>query len=197
MINYTSNKVYYSGIQAKAFEIEYMGQIQIIDSPDNILITASANKIIGILMDLSYIDGELFEYKGDLNIKSCNIVQDNSLVSVEVKDLDSEIWGDDTENWEDDEKNWDSKILKTKSTVYFNKKNVVFNNVKTRFEGEYEYADGSPVEEGIYINISNDGIARTKKNGADGSVQIYNPKGKAKNIISSTLRSINNNSGGY
>ena len=59
----------------------------------------------------------------------------------------------------------------------FNKHSVVVNNnIRTQYEGQYEYSDGTPVPANMLIHIHADGVAMTGGVHTEDSVQIYPSK---------------------
>tara|TARA_R100000278_G_scaffold19284_1_gene18760 strand:- start:407 stop:1057 length:651 start_codon:yes stop_codon:yes gene_type:complete len=180
MIIYGEGKVIIDDI-GKAFEIKYQGSIQIIDSPDNLFISANQNKIIGFMMNAQNMPSEIFSYRGNFKILNCRIVNNNKYIYQKIKTQGVDFWNIDTEKWESDESTWGSK---NKNDTYgtVSKINlhdiVVNNNIKTEFSGQYLYKNGDPVPSNTLIHIHGDGVVMTGGVHTKDSVEIYFSKGK-------------------
>lgn len=180
MITYGNGEVLFDG-DAKAFEVKYRGEIRITKSPDNLLLSASKNKIIGVMLDGTDMPNELFSYMGELRIISCKSVQGDAMERERVFLQGVDYWELDSEKWEDDGSLWGTRngTYLVGSRQRFDKHSIVVNNnIKTRRDGEYEYKDGSPVPANELIHIYADSIAMTGGIHTKDSVQIYQPKGK-------------------
>ena len=70
MITYGNGEVLFDGA-SQGFDLRYKGSIRITNSPDNLLLSASKNKIIGIMLDGTDMPQELFNYVGELRVLSC------------------------------------------------------------------------------------------------------------------------------
>ena len=180
MITYGNGEVLFDG-SAKGFEMRYKGSIRITDSPDNLLVSAGKNKIVGIMIDGTDMPQELFNYVGELRILSCKSAQGEvmereiiTLQGVDYWELDREIWEDDGSLWEKGKGTYLEGFKKR-----FNKaKIVVNNNLKIKSESQYQYKDGTPVQADTLIHIMADGITMTGGSRNKDSVQIYPVKTK-------------------
>ena len=180
MITYGNGEVLFDG-SAKAFEMRYKGSIKITSSPDNLLLVASKNKIIGAMLDGTDMPKELFNYVGELRILSCKSTEGESLNRERISLQGVDYWELDREKWEDDGSLWGTRngTYLIGSKQRFNKKTIVVNNnIKTQSEGEYEYGDGTPVPANELIHIMNDRTAMTNGKHTEDSVNIYPPKGR-------------------
>ena len=70
MITYGNGQVLFDG-DSQGFEMRYRGAIRITNSPDNLFLSASENKIIGVMLDGTDMPQELFSYEGTFRIVSC------------------------------------------------------------------------------------------------------------------------------
>ena len=178
MITYGNGEVLFDG-SAKGFALRYKGSIIIINSPDNLFLSANKNNIIGIMLDGSDMPQELFNYVGEFRVLSCKSVQGNVLEREIITLQGVDYWELDRENWEDDGSLWGTRdgTYLIGSKQRFNKsKIVVNNNIKTQSEGQYQYKDVSPVAANELIHIMADGIAMTGGVHTKDSVNIYPPK---------------------
>jgi len=178
MITYGNGEVLFDGA-AKGFEMRYKGSIRITSSPDNLLLSANKNKIIGVMLDGTDMPQELFNYVGELRVLSCKSVQGEGMVRERITLQGVDYWELDREKWEDDGSLWGTRdgTYLIGSKQRFNKKRIVVNNnIKTQSEGQYEYGDGTPVPANEPIHIMNDGTAMTGGVHDKDSVNIYPPK---------------------
>ena len=180
MITYGNGEVLFDG-SAKGFEMRYKGSIIIINSPDNLFLSANKNRIIGIMLDGADMPQELFSYAGNLRVLSCKSAQGDAMERERITLQGVDYWELDMERWEDDGSLWGTQNgdYLVGSGQRFNKKNIVVNNnIRTQSEGQYQYGDGSPVPANELIHIMNDGSAMTGASHTRDSVQIYPPKGR-------------------
>ena len=178
MITYGNGEVLFDG-SAKGFEMRYKGVINITNSPDNLFLSANKNKIMGFMLDGTDMPQELFTYTGELRILSCKSVQGDVMERETITLQGVDYWEIDSEKWEDDGSLWGTRngtyLVGTKQR--FNQHSIVVNNnIKTQFDGQYQYKDGSPVPSNELIHIMADGIAMTGGVHTKDSVQIYPPK---------------------
>ena len=180
MITYGNGQVLFDG-SAKGFEMKYKGTIRILNSPDNLFLSANKNKIIGVMLDGTDMPQNLFNYVGELRVIYCKSAQGDAMEREQVTLQGVDYWELDREKWEDDGSLWGTRngtYLKG-SRQRFNKKTIVVNNnIKTQSGGQYQYKDGSPVPANELIHIMNDGTAMTGGVHNKDSVQIYPPKGR-------------------
>ena len=178
MITYGNGEVLFDGT-AQGFQMRYKGEIRITNSPDNLFLSANKNKIIGVMLDGSDMPQELFNYMGELRVLSCKTAQNDTMGRERISIQGVDYWELDNENWEDDGSLWG-----TRNGTYlvgvrqrFNKhSNAVNNNIRTQYEGQYWYKDGTPVAANELIHIHADGVAMTGGVHTKDSVQIYTPK---------------------
>mgnify|MGYP003646703350 CR=1 FL=1 len=178
MITYGNGEVLFDGY-AKSFEMRYRGSISITNSPDNLFLVARQRKIIGIMLDGSYMPQELFNYIGEFRVLSCESTQGDYMEEQQITLQGVDYWQLDKEKWEDDGSLWGTRngtYLVGDRQFYDNKSIVVNNNIKTQFEGQYQYRDGSPVPANELIHIMNDRTAMTGGVHTKSSVNIYPPK---------------------
>ncbi len=178
MITYGNGEVLFDG-NAQGFELRYKGSIRITNSPDNLFLSANRNKIIGVMLDSTDMPSELFNYVGEFRILSCKVVKDNTLQRERITLQGVDYWELDREKWEDDGSLWGTRngTYLVGSKQRFNKHSIVVNNnIRTQFEGQYEYSDGTPVPANMLIHIHADGVAMTGGVHTEDSVQIYPPK---------------------
>ena len=178
MITYGNGEVLFDGT-AQGFQMRYKGSIKITNSPDNLLLSANKNKIIGIMLDGTDMPQELFNYVGEFRVLSCRSAQNDTMERESITLQGVDYWELDKEKWEDDESLWGTRggTYLIGSRERFNKsKIVVNNNIKTQSEGQYQYRDGSPVLANELIHIHADGVAMTGGVHTKDSVQIYPPK---------------------
>ena len=178
MITYGNGEVLFDG-NSQGFELRYKGAIRITSSPDNLFLSANRNKIIGVMLDGTDMPSELFNYVGEFKILSCKSVKNNTLQKERITLQGVDYWELDKEKWEDDSSLWGTKngtyLVDFKQR--FNKHNIVVNNnIKTQFEGQYEYRDGTPVPANELIHIHADGVIMTGNKHNKNSVEIYYPK---------------------
>ena len=180
MITYNNGKVLFDG-NAQGFELKYKGTIRITSSPDNLFLSANRNKIIGVMLDGTDMPSELFNYVGEFRILSCKSIKNNTLQRERITLQGVDYWELDREKWEDDGSLWGTKngTYLVGSKQRFNKHSIVVNNnIKTQFEGQYVYGDGTPVPANMLIHIHADGVAMTGGVHTEDSVQIYPPKNR-------------------
>ena len=178
MITYGNGEVLFDG-NAQGFELRYKGAIRITSSPDNLFLSANKNKIIGVMLDGTDMPSELFNYVGEFRILSCKVVKDNTLQRERITLQGVDYWELDREKWEDDGSLWGTRdgTYLVGSKQRFNRHSVVVNNnIKTQFEGQYEYSDGTPVPANELIHIHADGVTMTGGVHTEDSVEIYPPK---------------------
>ena len=178
MITYGNGEVLFDG-NANGFEMRYKGSITITSSPDNLLLSASKNKIIGVILDGTDMPQELFNYVGELRILSCKTVQGNALERERIVIQGVDYWELDGEKWEDDGSLWGTRdgTYLVGSKQRFNKHSIVVNNnIRTQSEGQYLFGDGSPVPANELIHIHADGVTMTGGVHTEDSVTIYPPK---------------------
>ena len=175
MITYGNGEVLFQG-SAKGFEMRYQGTITITSSPDNLLLIANKNKIIGIMLDASDMPQELFNYIGELRILSFQSAQNNAIEIELIKIQGVDYWEVDNELWENDNSLWGTRhgTYLVGSKQRFNKKTmVVNNNIKLPSKGIYNYKDGTPVPANELIHIHSDGTAMSGGVHTEDSVQVY------------------------
>ena len=178
MITYGNGQVLFSG-DSQGFEIAYKGTIRIIDSPDNIFISANRHKIIGFMLDGTDIPEQLFTYSGDLKVLSCSTAQQGVLERQKISVQGVDYWDIDSEKWEDDGSVWGSRdgtYLKGGKQRFNQHTIAVNNNIKTQADGEYRYKDDSPVPANELIHIHSDGRTMTGAKHNKDSVEIYPAK---------------------
>lgn len=175
MITYGNGEVLFDG-NSQGFELRYKGSVKITNSPDNLFLSASKNKIIGVMLNGEDMPQELFNYVGELRILSCKSIKNNTLERERITLQGVDYWELDTEKWEDDGSLWGTRdgTYLVGSKQRFNKHSIVVNNnIRTKSEGQYEYADGSPVPANELIHIHSDGVAMTGGVHTEDSVNIY------------------------
>ena len=175
MITYGNGEVLFDG-SAQGFQMRYKGLIRIINSPDNLFLSANKNKIIGVMLDGSDMPKVLFNYVGEFRVLFCKTAQGDIMERERVALQGVDYWELDEENWEDDGSLWgtrDGTYLVGSEQRYDKKKIVVNNNIRTQSEGQYQYKDGSPVAANELIHIHGDGSAMTGAVHAKDSVHIY------------------------
>ena len=180
MITYGNGEVLFDG-NAQGFELRYKGAIRITSSPDNLFLSANRNKIIGVMLNGTNMPSELFNYVGEFKILSCKSVKDNTLQRERITLQGVDYWELDFEKWEDDGSLWGTRdgTYLVGSKQRFNKHSIVVNNnIRTQFEGQYEYSDGTPVPVNMLIHIHADGVTMTGGVHTEDSVQIYPPKNR-------------------
>ena len=163
MITYGNGQVLFDG-NSQGFELRYVGSIKIKNSPDNLFLSATKNKIIGFMLDGTDMPQELFNYVGELRILSCDTAQSGALERERITLQGVDYWELDKEKWGDDDSLWGTRngtYLIGSKQRYHKTKVVVNNNIKTQSEGQYQYGDGSPVPANELIHIMNDGTAMT------------------------------------
>jgi len=178
MITYGNGEVLFDG-NSQAFELRYKGSIRITSSPDNLLLSANKNKIIGVMLDGTDMPQELFNYVGELRVLSCKSVQGGVMERERITLQGVDYWELDNEKWEDDGSLWGTRdgTYLTGSRQRYNKTSIVVNNnIRTQLDGQYVYADGSSVPANELIHIMNDGTAMTGGVHTKTSVKIYPPK---------------------
>ena len=199
MITYGNGEVLFDGA-SQGFEMRYKGSIKITNSPDNLLLSANKNKIIGIMLDGTDMPSELFNYVGEFKVLSCKSVQGEVMERESITLQGVDYWELDNEKWEDDGSLWGTRdgTYLIGSKQRFNKsKIVVNNNIKTQSEGQYQYKDGTPVLANELIHIMADGMAMTGGVHNEDSVQIYPVKTKqqVKRVIQQIRRATTTYSG--
>tara|TARA_Y100001938_G_scaffold144596_1_gene219461 strand:+ start:541 stop:1179 length:639 start_codon:yes stop_codon:yes gene_type:complete len=159
MITYGEGKVLYDG-SAKAFHIRYKGTITITSSPDNLFIKADRNTIKGIMIDDSNLPQELFAYVGELRVLSGKAGA-NTLERERITLQGVDYWELDSEKWEDDGSLWGTRngTYLIGSKQRYNAHSIaVNNNLKTQYDAQFYYPDGSPVPANELIHIHSDGV---------------------------------------
>ena len=181
MITYGNGEVLFDG-SAQGFQLRYKGSITITESPDNLFLSANEKKIIGVMLDGTDMPQKLFNYIGEFKILSCKSAKDDVMDREKIILQGVDYWELDTEKWEDDDSLWGTRngTYLVGNAQRFNKHSIVVNNnIKTQFEGQYQYEDGSPVPANELIHIhGGDGIAMTGGVHTEDSVRIYPPKSK-------------------
>ena len=178
MVTYGNGQVLFDGT-SQAFEMRYRGTIRITNSPDNLFLSANENKIIGFMLDGTDMPQELFNYVGELRVVSCKSAQGDVMEREKITLQGVDYWELDKEKWEDDGSLWGTgdKTYLVGGKQRFNKRTIVVNNnIKTQSEGQYKYADGSPVPANTFIHIHGNGAAMTGAIHNKDSVNIYPPK---------------------
>ena len=178
MITYGNGEVLFDG-SAKGFEMRYKGSITIINSPDNLFLSANKLKIIGVMLDGSDIPQELFNYIGEFRILSCKSAQNNTMQRERITSQGIDYWELDREKWEDDGSLWGTRggtYLVGSKQRFHKSKIVVNNNIRTQLEGQYKYGNNTPVPANELIHIHADGVTMTGGVHTEDSVQIYPPK---------------------
>jgi len=181
MITYGDGKVLFEGY-GKAFHIRYKGAIKITNSPDNLLLNASKNKILGVMLDGTDMPEELFSYIGELKIQSCTTLRDNALNLQMIKTQGIDYWEYDDEKWTTDESLWgtrDKTKISRHKVRFDSKKIVVNNNIKILPGQNYIYGDGTLVDSNELIHIMNDATIMSGGVHTKDSVQIYPPKDRS------------------
>ena len=184
MIIYGNGQVLFDG-DSQGFEMRYRGAIRITNSPDNLFLSASENKIIGVMLDGTDMPQELFNYVGELRVVSCKSVQGNALEREIITVQGVDYWELDSQRWEDDASLWGTSngtYLKGSRQIFNKHSIVVNNNIKTESEGQYQYQDGTPVPANELIHIHADGVVMTGGVHTEDSVQIYPPEGRKRAI---------------
>ena len=201
MITYGNGEVLFDG-NSQGFELRYKGTIKITSSPDNLFLSANKNKIIGLMLDGTDMPQELFNYEGELRILSCKSAQNGVMERERISLQGVDYWELDNEKWEDDGSLWgtrDGTYLIGSKQRYNKTSIVVNNNIRTQSDGQYVYADGSPVPANELIHIMNDGTTMTGGVHTEDSVQIYPPKDRrtlTTNQIKQSTATISSSSGG-
>tara|TARA_R100000278_G_scaffold95367_1_gene72818 strand:- start:2109 stop:2768 length:660 start_codon:yes stop_codon:yes gene_type:complete len=178
MLVYGDGNVIFEG-SARGFEIVYKGAIKITESPDNLFISGNKKKIVGVMMADEDIPNKLFSYEGNFRILLCNMIQNNEMVKTEVKLQGVDFWQLDGQKWEDDGTKWgtSNKTFLVGAVQRFNKHDIVVNNnIRTQYDGQYNYSNGDPVLANTLIHIHNDGKAMTGGTHNEDSVEIYASK---------------------
>ena len=178
MITYGNGEVLFDGA-SQGFDLRYKGSIRITNSPDNLLLSASKNKIIGIMLDGTDMPQELFNYVGELRVLSCKSARSGVMERERITLQGVDYWELDSEKWEDDGSLWgtrDGTYLKGSKQRFNQTKIVVNNNIRTKSQGEFVYGDDSPVPANELIHLMNDGTAMTGGVHTKDSVNIYPPK---------------------
>ena len=185
MITYGNGKVLFDGA-AKGFEMRYKGSIRITSSPDNLLLSANKNKIIGVMLDGTDMPQELFNYVGELRVLSCKSVQGESMERERITLQGVDYWELDREKWEDDGSLWGTRdgTYLIGSKQRFNKKRIVVNN-NIQSNGKFQYGDGTPLSDNALIHIMNDGTPMSEGVHSKDSEYIY-PYIKKPTVLSKT-----------
>ena len=160
MVTYGSGEVLFDG-SANGFEIRYKGSIRITNSPDNLFIVADKSSIKGVMLDGSDLPQELFNYVGELRLLSCKSAIDDIKQRERITLQGVDYWELDREKWEDDNSLWGTRdgTYLIGSKQRFNAHNIVVNNnLKTQYDGQFYYSDGSPVPANEPIHIHADGV---------------------------------------
>ena len=160
MVTYGNGEVLFDG-SANGFELRYKGSIRITNSPDNLFIVANKNSIKGVMLDGSDLPQELFNYVGEFRLLSCKSARDDVKERERIVLQGVDYWELDNEKWEDDGSLWGTRdgTYLVGSKQRFNKHNIVVNNnLKTQYEGQFLYSDGTPVPANELIHIHADGI---------------------------------------
>ena len=177
MITYGNGECLFDG-SAKGFEMRYKGSITIINSPDNLFLSANSRKIIGVMLDGSDMPSELFNYVGEFRVLSCKSAQNDVMERESIRLQGVDYWELDREKWEDDGSLWGTRggtyLIGTRQR--FNKHSIVVNNNIKIQDGLYQHKDGTPVDADELIHIHADGVAMTGGVHTEDSVQIYPPK---------------------
>ena len=105
MITYGNGEVLFDG-SAKGFEMRYKGKITITSNTEGLLIDASKNRIIGIMVDGGDLPVDLFTYEGELRILSCRTSEGSYLERQQVTLQGVDYWELDNQKWEDDGSLW-------------------------------------------------------------------------------------------
>ena len=201
MITYGNGECLFDG-SAKGFEMRYKGSITIINSPDNLFLSANKLKIIGVMLDGSDIPQELFNYIGEFRILSCKSAQNNTMQRERIALQGIDYWELDREKWEDDGSLWGTRggtYLVGSKQRFHKSKIVVNNNIRTQLEGQYKYGNNTPVPANELIHIHADGVTMTGGVHTEDSVQIYPPKDRkpiTRRQISQIRRTTSSPSGG-
>ena len=201
MITYGNGEVLFDG-SAKGFEMRYKGSITIINSPDNLFLSANKLKIIGVMLDGSDIPQELFNYIGEFRILSCKSAQNNTMQRERITSQGIDYWELDRQKWEDDGSLWGTRggtYLVGSKQRFHKSKIVVNNNIRTQLEGQYKYGNNTPVPANELIHIHADGVTMTGGVHTEDSVQIYPPKDRkpiTRRQISQIRRTTSTPSGG-
>ena len=157
MITYGNGEVLFDG-SSQGFEMRYKGTIRITNSPDNLLLSANKNRIIGVMLDGTDMPQELFNYVGEFRVLSCKSVQGEVMERERITLQGVDYWELDREKWEDDGSLWGTRngtyLVGRKQR--FNKKSIVVNN-NIQSNGKFQYADGTPLSINDLIHIMNDG----------------------------------------
>ena len=175
MITYGNGEVLFDG-NANGFEMKYKGSISVESNHDNLLVSVSKNKIVGLMIDGTSLPLELFTYQGELRLLSCKTTEGTTLDRERITLQGVDYWELDGEKWEDDGSLWgtrDGTYLVGSRQRYDKKKIVINNNIRTQSEGQYQYKDGSPVAANELIHIHGDGSAMTGAVHTKDSVHIY------------------------
>lgn len=160
MVTYGNGEVLFDG-SANGFEIRYKGSIRITSSPDNLFIVADKGSIKGVMLDGSDLPQELFNYVGELRLLSCKSAIDDIKQRERITLQGVDYWELDREKWEDDTSLWGTRdgTYLIGSKQRFNAHNVVVNNnLKTQYDAQFYYLDGSPVPAHEPIHIHADGV---------------------------------------
>ena len=197
MITYGNGEVLIDDL-GKAFEIIYKGSLQILDSPDDLFITANNYKIVGIMLNGQNMPNKIFSYRGNFQILNCKIADNNKYIHQKVKTQGIDFWNIDTQVWESDDSLWDNNDNDyTYGTIpKINQHNIVVNNnIRTQFDGQYVYKNGDIVPKNTLIHIHGDLVVMTGGTHQEDSVEIYKSKQNineinkiARQVIQSTAR---------
>lgn len=173
---YGNGEVFLDGI-AKGFEIQYKGSIKITYSPDDLLVSANKNKIIGVMLSNNNLPNKLFNYKGNLKVLKCRIVtQDLNYIKIPIIIQGIDTWELDRQKWEDDDSLWGSKnkSYNIGKKQKYNKKTIsTNNNLVVESDNQFKYEDGNVVPKGMLIHYMSDGTFMTGGEHTSDSINIY------------------------
>ena len=108
-------------------------------------------------------------------------------------------WELDREKWEDDGSLWGTRdgTYLIGSKQRFNKHNIVVNNnLKTQYEGQFLYSDGTPVPANEPIHIHADGIVMSGGVHTKDSVALKDAPREVKKQIRTTPTTPSSSGGG-
>ena len=204
MITYGNGEVLFDGY-SKAFQLKYTGTITITESPDNLFLTANKTKIIGIMLDGTDLPSKLFNYIGELKVLSCKSEQNNSMQREKISLQGVDYWELDNEKWEDDGSLWGTRngtYLIGSKQRYNPHSIVVNNNLKTQYDAQFYYPDGSPVPANEPIHIHSDGVVMSNGVHTEDSVILKDTKTQTitqsttATYLSSSSGTVSSSSGG-
>ena len=134
------------------FDIRYSGKmIASISLPSNWIIISTDKRMVGLSSDgVSFDEGILFNYKGNITITRCTIATHD----LQREDIQVE---NKTYNWDDLTDGWDSSESKPDDNIYIEYVNVSKNTIKhydlIAKDGEYFYENKQPVSGGTAYHI--------------------------------------------